>query len=266
MKKIFYSTKCSLGTVFFKVSHFILAIFWGLAFIFSFGFLLVFSSTPIYADDLEEVETAGATLGATSEEEVTETATKQSSSDIKFSGGYTKVNMQEDNRTVSLSGGANVSANDISINAQTIELYGKNFRYVNCSGKVNVVDNSRDITLQCPSLFYDRETGEIISDGWIEIQDEQNDATLSGARFEYDTQSTLIRIQMMARVVKNTDNGPMICRADTIEFDNSKQLVTLKGSARINWNGSVYNASVITVDLTSYEITMEGSISGEVNG
>ncbi len=260
MKKIFCSTRHPLsitsirlvpGVVFFCILSFFL-----------FGFLFGFFSTTVYASDMEEVNTKTPVL----EEVQPETSPVQTASEIKFSGGYTKVSMQENNRAVSLSGGANVTANNLVISAQTIELYGKDFRYVNCTGKVNVADHLRGITLQCPSLFYDRETGEIVSDGWIEIQDEQNDATLSGARFEYDTQSTLIKIQMMARVVKNTDDGPMICRADSIEFDNSKQIVTLKGSARINWNGSVYNASVITVDLTSYEITMEGSISGEVNG
>ena len=173
-------------------------------------------------------------------------------SDITFSGGYTKVSMQEGNKSVSLSGGALVSANGLSISAQEIKLYG--------------VDSERGITLQCPGLFYDRQTGEIVSDGWIEVQDETNDATLSGARFEYDTNSTLIKVQMMARVVKNTDDGPMICRADSIEFDNSNQTVKLKGNANISWNGNVYKAAVITVDLSDYGITMEGEISGEVNG
>jgi len=187
-------------------------------------------------------------------------------SNITFSGGYTKVSMQENNRSVSLSGGATVTADSLSINAQEIELYGKDYRYVSCTGKVNATDNERGITLQCPGLFYDRETGEIISDGWVEIQDETNDATLSGARFEYDLNSTLIKIQMMAKVVKNTDDGLMICRADSIEFDNESQLVTLKGNAQIIWNGNTYKAAVITVDLNDFGITMEGSISGEVNG
>lgn len=187
-------------------------------------------------------------------------------SDITFSGGYTKVSMQEGNKSVSLSGGALVSANGLSISAQEIKLYGTDYRYVDCTGKVVAVDSERGITLQCPGLFYDRQTGEIVSDGWIEVQDETNNATISGARFEYDTNSTLIKVQMMARVVKNTDNGPMVCRADSIEFDNSNQTVKLKGNATIRWNGNVYKAAVITVDLNDYGITMEGSISGEVNG
>ena len=77
-------------------------------------------------------------------------------SDITFSGGYTKVSMQEGNRSVSLSGGAAVSANGLSISAQEIKLYGTDYRYVDCTGKVSAVDSERGITLQCPGLFYDR--------------------------------------------------------------------------------------------------------------
>lgn len=187
-------------------------------------------------------------------------------SSITFTGGYTKVSMQEGNRKVNLSQGATITADSLSIEAQEIELYGADYRYVNCKGKVVAKDEGRGISLQCPGLFYDRESGEIVSDGWVEIQDETNDATLSGARLEYDTQSTLIKVQMMARVVKSTDDGLMVCRADSIEFDNAGQTVTLKGNASIDWNGNVYKASVMVVDLTDYGITMEGSISGEVNG
>lgn len=187
-------------------------------------------------------------------------------SEISFSGGYTKVSMQEGNKSVSLSGGASITADGLSISAQEIKLYGTDYRYVDCFGKVSAVDSERGISLQCPNLFYDRQTGEIVSDGWIEVQDETNDATLSGARLEYDTNSTLIKVQMMARVVKNTNDGPMVCRADSIEFDNANQTVKLKGNATISWNGNVYKAAVITVDLSDYGITMEGSISGEVNG
>lgn len=186
--------------------------------------------------------------------------------DITFSGGYTKVSMQEGNKRVELSQGAAITAGKLSIEAQRIDLYGSDYRYVNCTGKVLAKDEERLIELQCPTLFYDRETGEIVSDGWVEIQDESNDATLSGARLEYDTESSLIRMSMMARVVKTTDDGLMVCRADSIEFDNEGQTVSLKGNASIVWNGNVYKAAVISVDLTDNSITMEGSISGEVNG
>lgn len=108
-------------------------------------------------------------------------------SNVSFSGGYTKVNLQEGNKSVSLSQGANVTADGITIRADEIELYGTDYKYVSCSGNVAVSDSERGISLSCPSLSFDRESGKIVSDGWIEIEDTTNEATLSGAWFEYDT-------------------------------------------------------------------------------
>ena len=187
-------------------------------------------------------------------------------SDISFSGGYTKVNLQENNKSVSLSGGAKVVADGLTIEAQEIELYGADYKYVSCTGSVVVQDEERGISLQCPSLSYDREKEQIVSDGWIEIEDTQNEANLSGAWFEYDTKSTLMKLQMMAKIVKVTEDGLMTCQADSIEFNNETQIVTLKGNAQIEWNGSTYKAAMIIVDLSDNSITMHGSITGEVNG
>jgi lipopolysaccharide export system protein LptA len=187
-------------------------------------------------------------------------------SNVTFSGGYTKVNLQEGNKSVSLTGGANISADGLIIQADEIELYGADYKYVSCKGNVKVKDEERGIALTCPSLSFDREEEKIISDGWIEIQDTKNEATLSGAWFEYNTKSTLMKIQMMAKIVKVTDDGLMTCNADSIEFNNETQTVTLKGNAKIEWNGNTYSAALIIVDLENNGITMHGSITGEVNG
>ncbi len=187
-------------------------------------------------------------------------------SNITFSGGYTKVNLQEGNRSVSLTGGAKVAADGLAIEADEIELYGTDYQYVSCKGNVIVKDEERGLSLQCPSLSFNREDEKIISDGWIEIQDTQNEATLSGAWFEYNTKSTLMKLQMMAKIVKVTDDGLMTCNADSIEFNNETQTVTLKGNAKIEWNGNTYSAAMIIVDLENNGITMHGSITGEVNG
>ncbi len=187
-------------------------------------------------------------------------------SNISFSGGHTKVSLQESNKSVSLSKGAQVTADGLSLKADEIELYGEDYKYLSCSGNVEVSDAERGISLTCPSLSFDRESGKIISDGWIEIQDTKNEATLSGAWFEYNTETTLIKMQMMAKIVKVTDDGLMTCQADSIEFNNENQKVTLKGNAQILWNGNTYKAALIIVDLKDYAITMQGSITGEVNG
>lgn len=187
-------------------------------------------------------------------------------SDISFSGGYTKVNLQEGNKRVVLSGGAKVSTPDITVSADSIELYGDNYRYVSCSGKVKASQTNGKVSFTSPNLFYDRNQGLVTSDSWIEIQDTENQAALSAAWFSYDMEKGLISLKMMAKIIKVTDEGLMVCKADVIEFSNENKSVTMKGNANVTWNGDNYSAAMIVVDLATNGISMYGSISGEVNG
>lgn len=186
--------------------------------------------------------------------------------EISFSGGFTKVTMQEGERRVLLSEGATINTQDLELEAEEVEIYGKNYSNVLCTGNVCVTVSDRGISLQTPSLFYDRDKALMSTDSWIEIQDEENQAALSGSWFEYDMDNEILKLQVMARIIKITDDGPMTCRADSIELDNKTHMVTLKGNATISWNNDTYKASVIVVDLQTNDISMYGSISGEVNG
>lgn len=188
------------------------------------------------------------------------------SSAITFSGGHTSISLKEGNRTVTLTGGAVVDTDEVQLKADSVELYGENYRYVVCTGNVAAKEKERRISFRSPSVFYDRTRGMVSSDSWIEIQDTDNQAALSGAWFEYDMEKSLMKLKMMARIIKVTDEGLMVCRADLIEYDGKKNTVTLKGNATVEYKGDSYRAAIITVDLETDEISLFGTVSGEFNG
>ncbi len=185
---------------------------------------------------------------------------------ISFSGGYTKVDLQEGNKSVSLSGGATVKTDKVTLSSDSMKIYGQDYRYVVCDRNVVAEETEHGISFRSPSLFYDRELSKVSSDSWVEIQDNENEAALSAAWFEYDMGKRFIKLQMMARVIKITDEGLMICRADSIEYDGENNMVSLKGGATVDWNDDTYSATMITVDLDTNEINLYGTISGEFNG
>lgn len=187
-------------------------------------------------------------------------------SEITFSGGYTKIDMQQGNRRVILSGGAHVSTGTVDLVSDSIELYGDNYRFVTCTGNVSATETERGISFTTPALVYDRTDGTVRSDGWIEIQDTQHEVALSGAWFEYDMNSRFMKLQMMAKILKVTDEGLMVCRADSIEYDGEANTVALKGNATVSWNNDTYKAAMIIVDLNTNGISLYGTISGEFNG
>lgn len=187
-------------------------------------------------------------------------------SEITFSGGYTRIDMQQGKRRVILSGGAHVSTGTVELVSDSIELYGENYRFVTCNGNVSATETARGISFTTPALVYDRTDATVRSDGWIEIQDTRNEVALSGAWFEYDMNRRFMKLQMMAKILKITDDGLMVCRADSIEYDGEANTVTLKGNATVNWNNDTYKAAMIIVDLNTNGISLYGTISGEFNG
>ena len=186
-------------------------------------------------------------------------------SEISFSGGYTKVSMQQGNKSVTLSGGAKVSTDQVDLSADSMKLYGENYRYVTCTGNVQATEHENGISFNSPDIFYDRETGEVRSDSWIEIQDTKNQVSLSGAWFEYNMKTSVMKLQIMARIVKIAEEKLMVCRADNITYDGKANTVTLRGNAAVEWKDDTYKAAMIVVDLNTNDISLYGTISGAFN-
>ena len=188
------------------------------------------------------------------------------SSTLEFSGGHTTVTTQNGSKRIVLSGGARVATDKMALTSDSIELYGENYSYVLCSGNVRAQESGNKISFASPNLFYDRDSGKVSSDSWVEIQDTDNQAALSGGWFEYDMDSSSVKLQLMARIVKVTDEGLMVCRADSIEYNGKQDTVTLRGNASVEWNDDSYRAAMIVVDLSTNDIRMYGTISGAFNG
>jgi len=187
-------------------------------------------------------------------------------SDIRFSGGYTKVSLQDGNRTVELSDGAKASTDTIEIAADKVFLYGKDYRYTDCTGNVNVRETEHNLEVRATSLFYDREEENLLANGWIEIDDAENEAQLSGAWFEYSINERIMVLQMKATISKVTERGMLVCKADSIEYNAEKQTLELRGKADVTWGSDSYKASYILVDIETEEVVLQGSITGEING
>lgn len=186
--------------------------------------------------------------------------------DITFSAGYTRIAMKGENKTVELTENVKVSTGDIDITAEKITISGDDYSFLSCSGNVRVIDHKRDIIIASSSLSYNRKTEYIVIDGWIEMQDTKNEVSVSAAWLEFDLDGGVLRLQMQAKILKSTSKGPMVCRADNVNYDRNTEKLTLIGNAKVDWNGDNYSSEKLSVDLQTEEIVMTGSIKGTVNG
>ncbi|MGE4454528.1 MAG: hypothetical protein AB7D92_08330 [Sphaerochaeta sp.] len=186
--------------------------------------------------------------------------------EISFSGGSTRMHMQQGFETITLSQGATIQSGSLTLLADSIELTGEAFRYVTCSGGVSLQDDERGIRLVSDNLFYDREDEIILIDGYLELDDRTNEVLASAFHLEFSLDEGIVLLQVQVRLYKHTESGAMACKADSLRFDRTKQLLNLEGNATIDWDQDLYQAQRISVDLTTEAISMEGAIKGVVNG
>lgn len=187
-------------------------------------------------------------------------------SDITFSSGYTRIIMQGNRKAIELTDNVKISTGDIDINANLINISGENYTFLDCIGNVKVVDHQRGINITASRLNYNRLSETIIIDGWVELQDSQNEVSVSSSWLEFDLEKGVLKLQIHAKILKNTEGGAMICRADNVTFDRNTEKLSLTGNASVSVQGDVYSADRLSVDLKTEEIVMTGDITGTVNG
>lgn len=186
--------------------------------------------------------------------------------EIRFRGGSTRMQMQEGYQNIALSGGAEITSGTLTLTADSIELSGKEFRYVSCNGSVTLNDEERGVKLVGTNLFYDREEELVVVDGYLELEDLTNEVQATAFFLEFSLDEGSVLLQVQVRLYKHTDSGVMACKADSLRLEREKRTLELGGSATIDWAGDRYEAERITVDLDTEQISMEGTIKGVING
>ncbi|MFA6891972.1 MAG: LptA/OstA family protein [Sphaerochaetaceae bacterium] len=186
--------------------------------------------------------------------------------EITFEGGYTKMTTKDGKKEIVLSGGAEVTTSSLKLAAQNITLGGTDYDVITLSGNVTVTDEQKGLTVRSPSIEYVRSTGTITIQGWVEIEDTSNAISASAGGLLYDMNKGTMKMQAHVRLLRAASKGVMTCTCDELSYDREKKTLELTGSAVIDWQGDLYQAHVISVDLDSENIVLEGAIQGTVHG
>ena len=188
------------------------------------------------------------------------------SAPVTFSGGYSKVSLKEGRRSVSLTGGATVSAEGMVITADSVTLTGDDYDVVECTGTIEIKDEEKGLSIKTTALYYDRTAERLLISAWCEVSDSVNELEAGAGAVSYDLRNEVLSLEMSARLMKATDSGLLSARAERITFDRGADTLTLQGNAEVEWNRNSYRAKLITINLTTEEIRLEGRIEGEVHG
>jgi lipopolysaccharide export system protein LptA len=193
------------------------------------------------------------------------TSAAETGSGITFSSRYTRASMRGEQKSLILSQDAWVETGDTRIEADEIELFGAQSRYLSSTGNVVILDALQGLKLTANSLLYDRVEGLLTIDGWAEMEDTGNGIIVRGSYLEHNQQSRVTLIQIHVRIFKDTEQGPMVCLTDSALYDSERQTLEMTGDSSVYWNTNTYRAARITVDLETDEISLEGSVRGTIN-
>jgi len=159
-----------------------------------------------------------------------------------------------------LSGNARLTADDLAITADRIELSGKDWRWARCSGNVTASDESQGIRLTTEVLIYDRQTRISRLEGDSVLEDSKNRVVLKAYWMENDEERKVVSARVGVRVFKDKTSA----RSASLTYRRDDQLLELSGSARVLRDGDEYRAERIVLDLETDEITLSGGVSGTV--
>jgi lipopolysaccharide export system protein LptA len=180
---------------------------------------------------------------------------------ITFSADSVQSSLAKDKERTILTGKASVKTGSISILADRIELFGKDFSFLDCSGSVTVVDTERQIRLEAPALYYDRTKKLSRAQGPSVLQDDRNKLVLKAEWIESDGEKEITLAEIAVRILKDK----LACRAEYALYRRNENILELTGAPSAYKDGDKYEASRIIVNTDTEDIHLEGEVKGSVS-
>ena len=179
---------------------------------------------------------------------------------FSFTGNETSIVLAEGRERTRLVGDARVVSDETTIEAEEIELYGNDFRYVLCSGGISVADEKNQLYLTSGELFYDRETELTRARFQVVLEDRENEVVVKGGFVETRDNGSFVQAQIGVRILKED----LTARSEFVRYNRDNNTLELSGYPVVFWKGDEYRASRITIDLDRDEIELEGGVEGTV--
>ncbi|PKL25904.1 MAG: hypothetical protein CVV47_04465 [Spirochaetae bacterium HGW-Spirochaetae-3] len=180
--------------------------------------------------------------------------------DFSFSADSMTGAMSKGRERATLVGNAVVVSGGMRISADRIELYGDEFRFVECKGRVAVTDEERGLRLTTERLSYDRRDKVSRLTGPSVMEDRLNKVVIKGDYIENDDERKIAIVQINVRILKEN----LSCRAEFARYDRAAKSLELSGSPTVRRDGDEYRAATILVDLDTEDIVLVGTVSGTV--
>ena len=179
---------------------------------------------------------------------------------IEFSAKKMSGSMKQNQDYTTLSGGATIKTASMEIQADTIELYGTDFRFIKAEGSVRGVQQEEGLEFSCTTMEYDREEKIALFSGNVVLQDKENEVVAKAQRIEYRELSAIAIMQVAVELTKDES----LCTCAFALYRKDEKLLEMTGNPQVVQGNDSFRAQEIVFNLDTEEITLEGGVKGKV--
>ena len=171
--------------------------------------------------------------------------------------GSTKKNAE---KTI-LSGHAAITTENMELSAESIELSGKDFRFITATGTVigKIKDSQMDFT--CGTMTYDREKKTAVLKNTVHLVDNQNNVTADAEIIDYNQNTEIAIMQINVNLVQKENT----CTAANAVYQKNQKMLILTGNPTVQQGSDLFRAQEISLNLDTNEITLDGRVRGSVS-
>jgi lipopolysaccharide export system protein LptA len=159
-----------------------------------------------------------------------------------------------------LTGNAEVHSDKLILQADKIEIQGKNSEFIDCTGNVLGRESEKEIFFKTDRLRYDRNLKIARLEGDSTMEDRKNSIVAKGRFIEYDDLNDSAIFQVGVRLFKDD----LVCRGQYAKYLRKKKLLNLSGFPVVFKKRDEFRADRIRVDLDTNDVAMEGAVTGEI--
>ena len=175
-----------------------------------------------------------------------------------FSADRVTSSMVEGKERTVLSGRAKVRSGTLSIEAERIELSGKDFSLLECTGSVRAVDDEEGLRIETAHLLYDRKRKFSHMDGSTVIEDLRNRVVLKARWVDNDGSSRVMVAEVSVRILKDD----LSCRSEYAIYRRDEKVLELTGAPVAYKDGDEYRATRIVINTDTEDVRLEGAVKG----
>lgn len=170
--------------------------------------------------------------------------------------GSTKKN----NNTTTLTGSAAIVTDNMELKADSIELSGKDFRFIKASGNISGKIKDSQMEFTCNNLNYDRQKKYVTLQNTVHLIDAKNNVVADAEIIDYSETTEIAILQINVVLVQNENT----CTAAHTIYNKKEQSLIMTGNPAVQQGEDYFRAQEIVLNLETKELTLDGRVRGSV--